>query len=332
MTLYLDTVGPQVSVQDGGRPGCMALGISRGGTADRQALIEAAALLGLRELPAAVEMAGLGGAFRTDTPCRIALTGASMTATIDDTPAAWNATHLLLPGQSLRIGGARAGVYGYLTPAGGIETPKILGSRSAHPGLGDRLVAGDILPVGADGGLRQPSRTLTTDGRFGGGEVRVLPGPQTALFPPEIRRAILGATFVVGPRTNRQATELRAGARPWSEHRIEVVSDVIIPGDIQITGDGTPFVLLAECQTIGGYPRIGTVHPSDLPRIAQAPVGSQIRFVEVEHGSVKVPDDATAIAAALRGVRALVRDPAEIGDLLSYQLVGGVTAGDELDD
>ena len=62
------------------------------------------------------------------------------------------------------------------------------------------------------------------------------------------------------------------------------VSDFITEGDIQMTGDGTPFVLLADCQTMGGYPRIGTVIPADLSRIAQALPGTKLsfRFIELE--------------------------------------------------
>ena len=106
---------------------------------------------------------------------------------------------------------------------------------------------------------------------------------------------------------------------------LSIVSEVIVPGDIQITGDGAPFVLMCECQTTGGYPRIGTVIPSDLPKIAQAPAGAEIRFEFVTR------DEAVDIERRARGdlkklaqrVHPLIRDPHKIQDLLSYQLISG---------
>ena len=74
--------GPGVSVQDLGRTGYLAQGLSRGGAVDGLALHEGAALLG-QPVGAALEMAGFGGRFRATEPLRIALTGAPMRATID---------------------------------------------------------------------------------------------------------------------------------------------------------------------------------------------------------------------------------------------------------
>ena len=106
---------------------------------------------------------------------------------------------------------------------------------------------------------------------------------------------------------------------------LSVLSEVIVPGDIQITGDGTPFVLLAECQTTGGYPRIGSVLPSDLPRVAQAAPGTSLSFTFI------TLDDAVAIEtralAHSFAIRPLIRAPST-GDLLSTNLISGVLAGD----
>ena len=110
-----------LTVQDMGRPGHLAQGLSRGGAMDRLALIEAAALLGAKSPLAAIEMAGAGGQFSVSAPTRIALTGAPMIATLEGAPLRWHASHLVLPEQDLRIGALQAGVHGYLTPAGGLR-------------------------------------------------------------------------------------------------------------------------------------------------------------------------------------------------------------------
>ena len=79
MTLTIHRTGP-AAVQDMGRPNRLAEGLSRGGAADRLALLEAAALLGLRTPVAGIEMAMMGCEVTTDTATRIALTGATMAA------------------------------------------------------------------------------------------------------------------------------------------------------------------------------------------------------------------------------------------------------------
>ncbi|MBE3640447.1 5-oxoprolinase subunit C family protein [Mangrovicoccus algicola] len=325
-----------MSVQDGGRPGKLALGLSRGGAMDLLALCEAAALLGREDVPAGIEMAGAGGRFAVTAPMRIALTGAPMAATLDGARLRWDAAHPVAAGQVLQLGAMAEGLYSYLVPAGGIATDPWLGSRAAHLaiGIGARLSAGEALRCGADPDPAAPARAIRVAPRFAGGTARVIDGPQTGLFDAEVLDAFFAATFIRAPRGNRQGVALDAPRRFASDHAAGLASDVIQPGDLQMTGDGLPYVLMAECQTMGGYPRIGTVIPEDLPMVAQAAPGARLRFrrigTEEADRAWSTPADWRRRAAATLGP--LLRDPADIPDLLSYTLISGVTAGDELDD
>lgn len=325
-----------LTVQDMGRPGHLAQGLSRGGAMDRQALIEAAALLGAEAPLAGIEMAAAGGRFTADNPTRIALTGAPMAAVLDDAPLRWHASHLIEPGQTLCIGAAQSGVYGYLTPAGGIATPAWLDSRAAHLtiGIGATLSAGDTLPCGDDPDPERPAQLIDPAQRFNGGTLRVMDGPQTGLFDDDVLRDFYATAFTRGPRGNRQGVQLQAEARFTSAHAKGLASDMIGPGDLQLTGDGVPFVLMAECQTIGGYPRIGQVIPADLPIIAQAAPGASLRCqrLDVAAGDALWKPETALLREAASRCRNLIRDPATIPDLLSYQLVGGVTAGQDLEE
>jgi biotin-dependent carboxylase-like uncharacterized protein len=320
-----------VTVQDLGRPGYAAAGLSQGGAADPLALIEAAALLGLTSPVAGLELAGMGVDVAVSAPTRVALTGAPMRTMLDGQPLAWHATHKVEPGQRLSIGPATAGVYGYLTPAGGIATTPVLGSRAAHlvAGIGAVLTAGETVPAGDDPAPEAPARKLPDPARFRGGAVRVMPGPQTGLFAPEVVAAFDGTTFTRSPIGNRQGVRLdHDGAALTMDGALGIVSDLIARGDVQMTGDGVPYVLLSECQTTGGYPRIGAVVPADLPIVAQAAPGAKVtvRMISLEEADaiadIKVSDLA-------RRVEPLVRDPREMSDLLSYQLVSGAVSGAE---
>ncbi len=328
MALTILRASPGVTVQDAGRSGYLSQGLSRGGAADRLALAEGAALLGQPATCAALEIAGSVVALSAERDLRIALTGAPMRATCDGAPLVWHASHSVPRGAQIDIA-ARAGGIGYLHVGGGIDTPPVLGSRSAHlaAGIGRMLAAGDRLAVGADGGTRT-GLTLDPLPRFDGGTIRVVAGPQTGLFDPSIRARFEAATLARDARGNRMGQRLTGGQFPAGAG-LSILSDVVVPGDIQITGDGTPFVLLAECQTTGGYPRIGSVLPCDLPRLVQAPPGVPLRFVFVPLEDARAAEitEATRRADLPRHLRPLIRDPHDIPDLLAYQLVSGVTAG-----
>ncbi|MDQ2090276.1 5-oxoprolinase subunit C family protein [Marimonas arenosa] len=334
--LTIHRAGPAMSVQDLGRTGTLRLGLSRGGAADRLALREAAALLGHREVQAAVEMPGMGGRFSVDAPTRIALTGAPMRAMLDGAPLIWNATYLLSPGAMLEIGPATTGVYGYLSLAGGLATPEILGSRSAHlnAGLGRLLESGDVLPFATDPDPDAPAMRIEPDDRFSGGTVRIVPGPQTSLYSTAMCERFAATEFRRSTHGNRQGVRLDFDGDPFqAEGQLGIVSDVIVPGDIQMTGDGIPFVLLPECQTIGGYPRIGAVIPADLPKVAQAAPGAPLRFqlLSFEESDRLLIGEAHLLRELHKRAEPLRRNPHDIADLLGYQLISGATAGDDLE-
>ena len=334
MTGHLEVLslcGP-ASVQDLGRVGYLALGLSQGGAADRLALWEAAALLGQSHPQAALELPLAGGQFAVTAPTRIALTGAPMRATIDGKAVTWAAAHRLEPGQVLEIGAAETGVYGYLSLAGGLLTAQQLGARAtlAASGLGTVLHAGMRLPFAPDPAPDAPPMRLAVPDRFTGGRLRVIEGPQSALFDAATRARAFATAFIAGP-ASRQGLALHHEGPPFTSATAALLSDFVTPGDIQTTGTGQPTILLADCQTIGGYPRLGTVIPCDLPLAAQASPGTALHLapVTLPEAEAAAPPEDTLLAHLRTGLRPLTRSPHDIPDLLGYQLIGGVVRGDE---
>ena len=334
-TILLHRAGPGITLQDQGRKGWLSQGLSRGGAVDLLALAEGAALLNQPDSLAAIEIAGSFLSLEVDGPSRIALTGAPMRATCDGQPLIWHASHDLPTGASLELSGSRGG-YSYVHFGGGIDTDKTLGARSAHlaANLGQMLAARDRLPLGPDSGSRS-GMTLTPLARFDGGTLRMVETPQTRLFADADRERFTQSHFRKDARANRMGQRLIVeGAGFGTDAGLSILSETIVPGDVQITGDGAPFVLLSECQTTGGYPRIGTILPCDLPRLVQAPADATLRFsfvtlpeaVALEHAEAERRD-------GLRSkLRPLVRNPHDIPNLLAYQLVSGVTRGDDLEE
>ncbi|WOI57408.1 biotin-dependent carboxyltransferase family protein [Palleronia sp. LCG004] len=325
-------IGRGASVQDLGRPGHLAQGLSRGGAADRLAILEGAALLGQSPDLAAIELTALGGSFTIDAPTRIALTGAPMRARLGDASLRWSASYRMEPGEVLTLGPAKRGVWSYLHVGGGIATEPLMGSRAAHQslGLGPILQEGDVLPLGTDGG-GPVERHLEPQDRFAGGPIRLLPSAHTALFSHDDLERFQSTSFTRDQRGNRQGVRLSHDGAPFAtKGQLGLPSEVVVPGDIQMTGEGTPYILLPECQTTGGYPRIGSVVPVDLPCAAQAGPGATLdfRFVSREEAMESHMSEADILSALEGATRPLLRDPREMQDLLSYQLISGVTAGD----
>ena len=325
--LIVRSIGPAAAIQDLGRPGFMSVGLTRGGASDPTALHEGAALLRQAPSSAVLEMAGMGGVFEASTKIRIALTGAVMDASIDGVSVQWNASHSVSAGSILKIGAMRQGNFGYLHVGGGFNTPSYLGTRGCHlsAGLGRLIQAGDQLPIGEDKG-KDAGCHLVPEQRLDGGKIRFVRSMQSNKFDDATMTRFTKTKFRRDPRGNRQGIRMDfVGDGFQSGGQLNIVSEVTIAGDIQITGDGTPFVLMHECQTTGGYPRIGTILPCDLNKVAQAPVGSLLRFelLTLEEGSA-VQARANAVLSGLRkSVKPLVRDVSSIQDLLSYQLISG---------
>ena len=322
--VIVEKAGPWLSIQDPGRSGQTGIGLSRGGAADRRGYLEGLALLDQPLGQAVVECAGLGGAFRFTARTRFSLSGAGMRANLAGARVESHASHVAEAGEVLSVEAIENGVYGYVAFAGGIATEPEFGGRGFHKigGFGTHLQSGASLPLGPDQHLDAPPAVCDLPSE--NGAIRVMPGPQTNLFQDATRRSFEDQTFKRSNRANRQGVGLDMDGIPFSTGaQLNQVSDFITEGDIQMTGDGTPYVLLADCQTIGGYPRIGTVLPGDLHRVAQAPLGAKLdfRFVSLEEAEGLWMSDQARLDALKSMCRPRVRNPKEMADLLSYELV-----------
>ncbi|MEO7245791.1 MAG: hypothetical protein ABIX12_11670, partial [Rubrivivax sp.] len=105
----------------------------------------------------------------------------------------------------------------------------------------------------------------------------------------------------------------------------EIVSDATAPGSIQVPGNGQPIVLLADAQTAGGYPKIGTVIGADLPRLAAARPGQALRFawVSAADGERIARDAEAETLALLRSIRPLTVGGVDLAALYGSNLLSG---------
>lgn len=275
------------SFQDGGRPGYRHLGVPLSGALDAEWLAIANALAGNPASTVALEIRMRGPRLRTTRPLTVALAG-EFSARIEDAAgqsrAAGNwCSHVLAANEILDTGILRSGI-GYLAVHGGFDLPAVLGSRStyARAGIGGidgrSLRAGDLVKVGA--GDTAISLRLPQPPRLADGPLRVIPGPQREYFTDAAWQRFVNEEFTVSREADRMGLRLD-GPRLEHTHGADIVSDAVTPGAIQVPGDGRPIILLADCQTVGGYPKIATVIGADLPRLGHALPGRTLRFAEV---------------------------------------------------
>lgn len=278
------------TVQDAGRTAFRHQGVPVSGWLDAPLAACANALAGNQASAAVLEIRTLGPSLRWHGPAlRLALAGqiSAVLQRAGDTArklAAWSSFRLY-PGDRLDVGAAGDGC-AYLACAGGFDVPLVMGSRATYTraglgGLAGRaLASGDWLNTGvaAEASVLQAA----TPWALASGPIRVVLGPQSDHFAPQALAQLVDVAWQASAAQDRMGLRLSG---PPLAHRdrsaADIVSDATTPGVIQVPADGQPIVLLADCQTMGGYPKIATVICADLPRLAHMPAGTPCRFAWV---------------------------------------------------
>jgi KipI family sensor histidine kinase inhibitor len=267
--------GGLTTVQDLGRPGHEAMGVSPGGAVDRWALQVANAMVGNPVNAAALECCVSGPVLKFHHATTVALMGAS------------GKSRRVAAGEVVDFSKLEHGVRAYLAFAGGLQVLQVMGSastdlRAGFGGFmgralkkGDRLECNEVSRSPHPGNWsvgRQESRAFVI--------LRYIAGVQTSWFSSEALRRFRTEIFQVSPLADRMGTRLSGPMLERVDSR-EMVSQPVAWGSVQVPPDGQPIVLMAERQTMGGYPQIGHVISADLPKLARAWPGTKVKFEQV---------------------------------------------------
>lgn len=274
---------------------------------DGFALRAANALVGNGPVAAALEVTLGGLVLEVLAPCLVAVTGAALDAQRDGVMLPlWTACYLRA-GAILALGMRQSGARAYLAVAGGIDVPAVLGGYSTDLGAGFGGLEGRALRAGGLIKGRLDSSTSDLQRRAGTWlpqarrvtygatpTLRLIPGPHAHFFAPDALDTLLAAPYRLGPDCNRMGYRL-SGAHLAHAGRGEVRSLGVLPGVIQVPSSGQPILLMADAQTTGGYPIIGTVISADLPLAAQLLPGDSVSFA-----CVTLPEAHAALQAQQR--------------------------------
>lgn len=275
--------GLLTTVQDLGRWGHQAEGVPVAGPMDWFSHRLANQLAGNEPDAATLEITLIGPELIVDADTIGVVTGADFEVTCGDAAVPLSETFAITRGARLRFGRRRVGARAYLAIAGGILTPRVLGSRATHltsrmgGADGRALRAGDVLPIDA-AAAPAVRRAIGLPLPAARAYLRVMPGAQADWFAPEAWTTLTNVAFRVSPRSNRMGYRLAGPALLRARHD-ELITQPLAEGAIQVPAAGEPILLMADRQTAGGYPQIANVIAADLPLAGQIAPGDAIDFV-----------------------------------------------------
>ncbi len=288
MSILVVKPGMLTSVQDRGRMGMAALGVCHSGPMDTTLFRLAQALAGSDTESAALEITVTGPVLQFNAGCRLALTGDFARPKIDGVAVGCWRPLTIEAGAELDCGPLRSGVRGYLAIAGGISVEPVMGSRATDlnagigPNEGRALQAGDVLPMTAaplpfksrSNWSLDPSPWFDIDASQ---PIHCTAGRHREALDAESIRSLERDEFRIGVDSNRVGIRLDGSTLRLRE-TLELVSEPVNFGTIQLPPSGQPIALMAEHPTMGGYPRIVQIAAIDLGRFAQRRPGERVRF------------------------------------------------------
>ena len=296
MNAVVTRAGFLTSVQDLGRTGFRQFGVSTSGALDSFGLRVANLLVGNDEGAAGLEITLGGLQLRFEDERIVAWCGGELDVQIGSQALPAGHVAHLQAGDELKFGRALIGCRCWLAISGGIDVPVVLGSRSTDlranfGGLeGRTLRDGDQLSLGE---FRQSETTAATAGISSWTashdwaspasrhpSLRFIRGVNWNRFNDVTIQRFTQHEFTVSPDSDRMGVRLD-GSELKREDETDLISEAVAPGTIQVPPSGKPILLLGDCQTIGGYPKIAHVITVDLGIAAQLRAGDGVRFFEV---------------------------------------------------
>jgi len=284
--LLIKNISPFCLLQDLGRFGYKHYGVTHSGAMDPYLLRVANKLVGNKRNEACLECTSLGGEFEVVAQSmRIAFAGDFPVSVNRKSALAFSSIYLR-QGDVLTIAPATGGIRGYLSVEGGFAVEPELGSCSTHTrsklgGFAEPLNNGIVLPIklpfASEGhesflshGLRRPERKC----------IRVVDGPQRDYFSRKGLHDFYEKPFTISNQSDRMGYRLDGNDIAFKK-RGDMISEPTLYGSVQVPPSGKPVILMADCGTSGGYPKIATVVTVDRGLLAQKGPGSECHFERI---------------------------------------------------
>ncbi|MDY8138072.1 biotin-dependent carboxyltransferase family protein [Aquimarina sp. 2201CG5-10] len=270
--------GIYTSIQDLGRFGFSKYGIPKSGAMDQMSVKLANAILGNDENDAVLEWTMQGPILQFSEQTIIVLTGAEVDAFLNKKKIKKNKQFSVDKNDILELKYCKNNMYGYVGIKNGFKTEITFNSRSFFKGITrlEKLKKGDVVPYQKNENFEeQYASVLRQDYDQNSLVLKAFKGPEFDLLTSSEKESLKNMNFTISNIRSRMAIQL-------NETIVNKISSMltspVLPGTIQLTPSGKLIVLMRDCQTTGGYPRILQLFQEDINNIAQKRTGENIKF------------------------------------------------------
>ncbi len=278
---YLKFIKPGflTSVQDGGRKAMAGYGIPYSGAMDQLSYNKANQLLLNPKEAACLEMSLIGPEVEFESATQVVVTGALCKVYHNRLEVPMGKILNVKSGDSIKIGAFIKGQWCYMGVRGGIESAKILDSRSWYQGITPqtKIKKYDRLVYLSDEITFEPqhAHVRIDTAWFETNEIGVYAGPEWDLFAEKHQSALFSQLFTVSEIQNRMGIQL---LETFENQMEEILTAPVYPGTVQLTPSGKIIILMRDAQVTGGYPRILNVTEEDLNILSQKKPYQKIKF------------------------------------------------------
>lgn len=267
------------TIQDLGRFGFMGFGVPMSGAMDKYAATMANLLLQNSSDAALLEITLTGPKLKFPGSAEIVITGGDLSPLLNNNRITNNEVYSVKQGDILSFGGRRSGCRAYLGISGGFETEIILNSRSWFDGVTEnyRLQKGMKLQLASNFkyGTHTFSKLKVESDYLEEEELISFPGPEFAQLPEQTQEELKNRDFTVGQNSNRMAVQ----PQELLKNKLDsIITGPVLPGTVQLTPSGNLIILMRDCQTTGGYPRVLQLSEKAINILAQKIPGDKIKL------------------------------------------------------
>ncbi len=274
------SAGLHTSIQDMGRKGYRSYGVPISGCMDKYSAILANKLLNNEERLPVMEITQVGPKILFEDDTLVVVTGADISPKINGEPIDLNIVYEVKTSDVLSFGKLNYGNRSYLGVYGGFLTDKKLNSYSFYEGLTnkDKVEKGNRLQIANYHAVQEvkSSKLKVRKSHFNSTKIEVTKGPEYNRLTKKQRELLFSEKFEIDILNNRMAYQIKNNFS--SVKKTEIITSVTIPGTVQITPSGKLIVLMRDCPTTGGYPRILQLTDVGINQLAQKNTGDIFRF------------------------------------------------------
>jgi len=271
--------GFYTTIQDLGRFGCQDYGVPVSGVMDEYSAQFANAILNNDKNDAVLEVTMNGPTLQFDNHTMICISGADLSPTLNGKAIKLNTIITIEPNDVISFGKLNSGFRSYLAVKDGFKNEIKLNSRSMYKNVTSKfkIETNDVLQIKEIRSIDSNKNAVLKFNKsiFDSNIVEVFKGPEFELLTPNQQQKLIDQEFTISNLYDRMAYQLE---EHFENSLSPIITSLVLPGTVQLTPSGNVIVLMKDCQTTGGYPRILQLKESSINCLAQKFKGQKIRF------------------------------------------------------